>query len=91
MFWCSACDEVSSTVSTLRTQINNMVSTLNNLHVMFDDQNGMSAFNEGIECLEQSLDVMEVETRSWFVEDKECGFLFLLSDEVGELDRKSVV
>ena len=61
-----------------------MVGTLDDLQVMLYDEDGMSPFDEGIEGLEQPLDIMEVETRRRLVEDEEGGFLFLLSDEIGE-------
>ena len=36
--------------------------------------------------MEQTSDVVEVKTGGRLVEDEECGFLFLLADEVGEFD-----
>ena len=51
---------------------------------MFNDKNGVSTLNQGIESMKQSLDIVEVKTCRRFVEDEQGGFLFFLSDEVGE-------
>ena len=61
-----------------------MIGTFDNFHIMFNDKDGMSPFNEGVESLEQSLDIMEVKAGSWLVENEQGRFLLLLSYEVGE-------
>ena len=61
-----------------------MIGTLDDLHVMFDDEDGMTPFDEGVESLKQSLDIVEVQTCCRLVEDKQGGLLLLLTDEVGE-------
>ena len=63
-----------------------MVGTLDDLHVVLDDQDGMATFDESVERLQQTVDIMEVQTRGRLVEDEERGFLLLLSDEVGQFD-----
>ena len=71
-------------VTAVRTEVDDMVGTLDDLHVMLDDEDGVAPFDEGIEGLEQPLDVMEVQTRRRLVEDEQRGLLLLLSDEIGE-------
>ncbi len=63
-----------------------MVGTLDDFHVVLDDENGMAALDEGVEGLQQALDVMKMEAGGGLVEDEERGFLLLLSDEIGQLD-----
>ena len=45
----------------------------------------MAPFYQGIEGMEQALDVVEVKTRGRLVEDEERRLLFLLTNEEGEL------
>ena len=42
----------------------------------------MTPFYQGIEGVQQALDVVEVETRGWLVEDEERWRLLLLADEI---------
>ena len=53
---------------------------------MLDDENRVSAFDECVEGLQQTLDIMKMQTGGGLVEDEECGLLFLLSDVVGQFD-----
>ena len=46
----------------------------------------MTTLDEGVERLQETIDVVEVQTCGGFVEDEEGGILTLLSDEVGQLD-----
>ena len=62
-----------------------MVGALDDVEVVLDDHQGVTSFYQGIEGMEQTLDVVEVEARGRLVEDEERGLLFLLADEVGEL------
>jgi hypothetical protein len=63
-----------------------MVGTLDDLHVVFDDQDGVSPADQGIKGVQEFLDVVEVEAGGRFVEDEEGGFCFLLSDEISQFD-----
>ena len=63
-----------------------MVGTLDDIHVVLDDENGVTTLYEGIEGLKQSVDVVEVQSRGGFVEDEEGRLLTFLTDEVGQLD-----
>ena len=53
---------------------------------MLDNDYRMSFLYERIERLEQSMDVVEVQTCRRLVEYEERGVLTFLSDEVGKLD-----
>ena len=86
LLWCSCANHFTTTVATFRSHVDDVVGTLNNIHVMFDDEDGMATFYEGVKGLQQTINVVEMQTRGGFVEDKEGGGLTLLSNEVGELD-----
>ena len=86
IFWCSCHNKASSLVSTIRSQVDNMVSTLDNIKVMLNDKHRMSTFNQGIESLKQSLNIMEMQTRCWFIKDEERGLLLLLTNEISQFN-----
>ena len=52
--------ELSATVTTFRTYIDDIVCTLDDFHIVFDDEYSMPARDERIERLHQSLDIVEV-------------------------------
>lgn len=52
---------------------------------MLNHYQRMTPFYQGIEGMEQALDVVEVKTRGRLVEDEERRLLFLLTYEEGEL------
>ena len=51
---------------------------------MLDNQDAVSSCYQGIEGLQQLVDIMEVKTCCGLVEDKKRRLLFLLSDKVGQ-------
>ena len=61
-----------------------MVGTLDDIQVMFDNYQGMTPFYQRLESMEQSLDIMEVQTGGWLIEDEERRRLVFLADKVGE-------
>ena len=63
-----------------------MVGTLDDIHVVFDDENAVATLDECVEGLQQPVDIVEVQTRGGFVEDEEGRLLSFLSDEIGQLD-----
>ena len=63
-----------------------MVGTFDDIEVVFDDKYAVPTVDEGIEGMQQPLDVVEVQACRRFVEDEERRILLLLSDEVGEFD-----
>lgn len=52
--------EVSASVATIGTEVDDVVGTLDDLHVMLDDGDGMPSSDECVEGMKQSLDIMEV-------------------------------
>ena len=54
---------------------------------MLDDNNRMPFIDQGIESLQQSLDVMEMQAGRRLVKDEERRFLFLLAQIVSSFTR----
>ena len=59
-----------------------MVGTLDDIHVMLDDDNGVSAADQGIEGFQQLLDVVEMQTGSRLVEYEDGRGRFLDAEEI---------
>ena len=86
LFGSAGDDEIAAFCTTFRTKVDDVVGTLDDVEVVLDDEDSMTAGDEGIEGGEEFLDVVEVETCGWFVEDEEGRFCFLLTEIGGELD-----
>ena len=84
LLWCTYGYNLSTTVATIGSHIDDMVGTLDDFHIVFDDEDGMATLNQSVEGIEQSADVVEMKTGSRLVEDEEGRLLLLLSDEVGQ-------
>ena len=61
-----------------------MVGTFYYIKVVLDDDNGVSSADERVEGFQQLLDVMEVETRSRFIEYEDRWRSLLDAEEIGE-------
>ena len=76
---------IPSAVSGLGTEVDNPVGTLYDVHVVLDDHYRVTLRYEGTECLEQSVYVVEVESRRRLVEDEHYVFaVVVLRQERGE-------
>jgi hypothetical protein len=65
----AAGDNTPAPVSTFRAYINNPIRRLNNIKVMFDDNNCISQFNQSIQNMKQMLDIRWVQTSGGLIED----------------------
>ena len=63
-----------------------MIGSLHHIEIVLNDHEGVSTLEQGIEGMEQSTDVVEVQSRGGFVEDEECGHCALLSEIVSQFD-----
>ena len=63
--------QLSSLVSALRPQINDVVGMSNDVQVMFNDDNGVTLIQECIERNKQLLDIMCMQSGRRFVKHKE--------------------
>ena len=79
-------DEVAASIASLGADVDDVVGTLDDLHIVFDDEDGVAARDERVERLHQALDIMEVKSRGGLIEDKHRGLALLLTEVVGELD-----
>ena len=73
---------VSALVSTFRSDVDDVVGTLYDIEVMFDDENGVASFDELVERVEQASDVVEMKSCCRLVEDEEGRGLLFLTNEV---------
>src|SRR5712692_6400241 len=71
--------DLSASVSTFGSQVNDIVGALNHFQVLLDDHHGVAALDQMIEGGEQFPDVSEVQTGGRFVKDEEGAFRRLLS------------
>ncbi len=62
--------KISTTITSLRTEVDDVVCTLDYLEIMFDDNECMSALEQKVKGFEENADIMEMKTGGWLVEDK---------------------
>ena len=86
LLWCACADDITSTVSAIRANINDVVGTFYDIHVMLNDQHRMATLDKGIKGIKQFADVVEVKTCRWLIEDEESWLQFLKSDVVAKFD-----
>ena len=84
LFGCSAGYELASTITTLGAYINKVVGALDDFHVVLDNEDGVSASDECIERLHQTLDIVEMKSCGWLIEDKQGGLGLFEAEIVGE-------
>ena len=60
LFWRARTDEIATRSTTLGTEVDDIVGHLDDIHVMFDDDDGVAALDKRIEAGEETTDVMEV-------------------------------
>src|SRR5258708_38078886 len=63
---------LSATAAAFRAEIDDPVCNLDDIHIMFNAENGAAGVNELAEGREQLTDVVKVEAGSGFVENIEC-------------------
>ena len=80
-FRCSGNYQVSTLVSSFRTEVDNVVGTFDYVHVMLNDDNRMSAGYQRVEYFQQFLDVVKVKSGSRLVENKDGGLCFFYAEE----------
>ena len=84
--WCAGADDVTTFLATFRTNVDDVVGTLDDIHVVLNDENRVTTLNEGVEGMQQTLNVVEMKSCGWLVEDEKCFILFLQRDVIGKLD-----
>ena len=86
LFGCACGKEVAACVTAFRTEVDDVVGTLDDLQVVLDDDDGVAATDKGIKGCKQLLDVVEMQASRRFVEDENGGLVLLHSQIVCKLD-----
>lgn len=81
---CAAHDHVAALRASFRTEVDDVVGTFYDIHVVFDDDERVAAQDEGVESRQQAFDVMEMQSRGRFVEDENGRFHLFHSEIVGQ-------
>ena len=75
-------DDPAALSASLGAEVNNVVSALDNLHIVLHDNNRMSSLNKCIKCLQKTVYVVYVQSRSRLIEDKHHSLVGKLSCQV---------
>ncbi len=65
--------EVAACLPSFWTEVYDVVSTFDDVHVVLNDEDGVSSSDEGVEGIQQFVDVVEVESGGWLVKDEQGG------------------
>ena len=57
--------DISAFVSAFRSEVDYIIGTFDNVHIMFDDDNAVSPSDECVEGIQQLADVVEVQSGGW--------------------------
>src|SRR5262245_12739196 len=71
---CAGRNHMSAGFAAFRSEIDQVISGLDHVEVVFDDDQRVTRLDELLERGEQLRDVVEVKARGWFVEDIEQPF-----------------
>src|SRR5579864_301670 len=63
--------QVSAAVAGLGTQVDHPIGRPDNIGIVFDDQDGMSLFDEGVERSQEFADIVKMKPGGGFIEDEE--------------------
>ena len=62
MLWGARYDEVAASVAALWSEVDDVVGALDYVQVVLDDYQRVASLYQGVEGMEQALDVVEVQT-----------------------------
>jgi len=77
LFRCATGDELASFVTTFRTEVDDIVGRLDNVEIVFDDDNRVTVVHQSIQAFQQSIDVRKMQSRCWLVENIQIVFATL--------------
>lgn len=81
---CAAHDHAAALRASFRAEVDDVVGTFDDVHIVFDDDERMAAQDESVESRQQAFDVVEMQPRGRFVEDENGRFRFLHAEIVGQ-------
>ena len=70
ILWSTFEDHLTAHAACLGTEVDNPVGTLYHIHIVLHDNDSVTVGNQGIERLEQTLYVVEMQTRGRLIEDE---------------------
>ena len=85
LFGLAATEELPASCSTFRSQVYHMVGTLDDIHIVLDDDKRMPALDECVEGIQQAAYVVEMKAGGRLVEDEYRGRMLLHTQIVGQL------
>ena len=92
VFWRALGHDASTTVSAFGAEVDDPVRCLNDVEVVFDDDNGIAVVAQAVQHAQQQIDVVKMQACGGFVEyvERTAGIAFgQLQRELDALDRKS--
>jgi hypothetical protein len=69
--WRSGGNDRPAVISCFRAEIDKPVGALYDFHVVFDDDKAVAVVNEAVEHSKQPGDIVEMQTRSWLIENEQ--------------------
>ena len=69
--WGARGEDVTTLFATLRTEVDDVVGNLDDIEVVFDDDNGIALIHQLVEYLDKTAYILEMETCGRLVEDVE--------------------
>ena len=79
-------DDLSAVLAGFGADVDDVVGGFDNFHVVFDDDKGVSGFDEAVEDAEEARDVVEVESGGGLVEKQERRFGVGVGEVGGEFE-----
>ena len=66
---CSLSNDLATVDATVGSQIDDPIGDLDDIHVVFDDQDGIAVVNQSLQDLDQFMDVSRVQTNRRLIQD----------------------
>src|SRR5215831_15989313 len=83
----SRVDHIATIVTCFRSKINEPISTFDNFYIMFDNNNGVSLFDECIERVQQLLNIMKMQPGCGLIKnEKDIAISSYFSQKRSKLD-----
>ena len=86
MLWCAGGDDLAAAAAAFRAEVDDPVGVLNDIEVVFDDNQWMASFDKAVEDVQQFLHVSDVQAGRWLIEHVQHGALLPSSKFTGDLD-----
>src|SRR5579871_3994583 len=71
LFGCALSDDVAASVAALWSHVDEPVRCFDDIHVVFDNQDGVASIYQAMQNIEEALNIGEVQAGGWLVENIE--------------------